>query len=96
MEIGISGKDNYTIPHYFLYCMHAQVYYSFVINRLPIEKRAMAVSALVEGNSIRATCRLTGVCKDAVLKLIRDMGAACAAFHDSTVRQVKVRRVQMR
>ena len=52
------------------------------------------VNALVEGNSIRATCRLTGACKDAVLKLIRDMGAACAAFHNTTVRSVKVQRVQ--
>jgi IS1 family transposase len=64
------------------------------MNRLPIEKRAQIVNALVEGNSIRATCRLTGACKDAVLKLIRDMGAACAAFHNTVVRGFKVQRVQ--
>jgi IS1 family transposase len=64
------------------------------MNRLPIEKRAQIVNALVEGNSIRATCRLTGACKDAVLKLIRDMGAACAAFHNEAVRGVRVERVQ--
>jgi IS1 family transposase len=64
------------------------------MNRLPIEKRAQIVNSLVEGNSIRATCRLTGACKDAVLKLIRDMGAACAAFHNEAVRRVKVQRVQ--
>jgi IS1 family transposase len=49
---------------------------------------------LVEGNSIRATCRLTGVSKDAVLKLIPDLGMACAAFHNSAVRGVKTQRVQ--
>ena len=64
------------------------------MNRLTIEKRAQIVNALVEGNSIRATCRLTGACKDAVLKLVRDMGAACAAFHNAAVRGVKVQRVQ--
>jgi IS1 family transposase len=64
------------------------------MNRLSIEKRAHIVNALVEGNSIRATCRLTGACKDAVLKLIRDMGAACAEFHNSAVRGVAVQRVQ--
>lgn len=64
------------------------------MNRLTIEKRAQVVAALVEGNSIRATVRLTGVCKDAVLKLIRDMGATCAAFHNATVRGVKAQRVQ--
>ncbi len=64
------------------------------MNRLPIERRAQVVNALVEGNSIRATCRLTGVSKDAVLKLIPDMGAACEAFHNAAVRGVKVQRVQ--
>lgn len=64
------------------------------MNRLSTEKRAQVVGALIEGNSIRGTCRLTGVCKDAVLKLIRDMGWACLAHHNSTVRNVKAARVQ--
>ncbi len=81
-------------PHYLLDCIPAQAYNFSIMNRLSIEKRAQIVNALVEGNSIRATCRLTGACKDAVLKLIPDMGAACAAFHNATVRQVRVQRVQ--
>jgi IS1 family transposase len=64
------------------------------MNRLSTEKRAQIVNALVEGNSIRATCRLTGACKDAVLKLIRDMGWACQAHHNTAVRGVKTVRVQ--
>lgn len=64
------------------------------MNRLSTQKRAQVVNALVEGNSIRATVRLTGVCKDAVLKLIRDMGAACVAFHNAAVRGVKARHIQ--
>jgi IS1 family transposase len=64
------------------------------MNRLSLPKRAQIVNALVEGNSIRATCRLTGASKDAVLKLIPDMGMACLAHHNATVRNVKTRRVQ--
>src|SRR5713226_8177579 len=64
------------------------------MNKLTSERRAQVIGALIEGNSIRSTCRMTGVCKDAVLKLIADMGAACAEFHDSAVRGVSVQRVQ--
>jgi hypothetical protein len=56
------------------------------MNRLTAEKRAQVVNALAEGNSIRATVRMTGVCKDAVTKLIRDLGKACADHHHETVR----------
>jgi IS1 family transposase len=37
---------------------------------------------------------MVGVCKDAVLKLIRDMGWACAAHHNQAVRGVRASRVQ--
>jgi IS1 family transposase len=64
------------------------------MNQLRNERRAQVIGALIEGNSIRSTCRMTGVCKDAVLKLIRDMGAACAAHHNAAVRGVRTQRVQ--
>jgi IS1 family transposase len=64
------------------------------MNRLSIQKRAQVVAALIEGNSIRSTCRMVGVSKDAVLKLVPDMGAACMALHNAKVRGVKVQRVQ--
>lgn len=35
--------------------------------------------ALVEGNSIRSTVRMTGVAKNSVVKLLVDLGRACAA-----------------
>jgi len=50
--------------------------------------------ALIEGNSIRSTCRMTGVAKGTVLALIADLGEACAAYHDEHVRNVKAKRVQ--
>ncbi|MHB1795286.1 MAG: hypothetical protein ACYCPO_09985 [Acidobacteriaceae bacterium] len=36
-------------------------------------KRVQVISALVEGVSINATCRMTGVAKHTVLKLLEDL-----------------------
>jgi IS1 family transposase len=64
------------------------------MNRLVQDKRIQVISALVEGVSINATCRMTGVAKHTVLKLLEDMGCACAAYHNARVRNLRVRRVQ--
>lgn len=64
------------------------------MNRLATEKRSQVVAALVEGTSINATCRMTGVAKHTVLKLLKDLGCVCAAYHDAHIRNVRVRRVQ--
>jgi IS1 family transposase len=64
------------------------------MNRLSTAKRAQVVVALVEGNSIRSTCRMTGVAKGTVLSLLADLGTACAAYHDEHVRNVTAKRVQ--
>jgi len=48
------------------------------MNRLSTKQRAQIVAALVEGNSIRATSRMTGAAKGTVLKLLADLGKACA------------------
>jgi len=55
------------------------------MNCLKAERKASVVAALVEGNSINATCRMTGVAKHTVLKLLKDLGCACAAYHDEHV-----------
>lgn len=64
------------------------------VNRLSTTKRVTVVSALVEGNSINAIVRMTGVAKHTVLKLIEDMGCVCAEYHHRNVRGLKVRRLQ--
>jgi IS1 family transposase len=63
------------------------------MNCLSAEKRTAVIAALVEGTSINATCRITGVAKHTALKLLKDLGCACAAYHDSQVRNLRVRRV---
>jgi len=64
------------------------------MNKLTNAKQVAVVAALVEGNSIRSTVRMTGVAKNTIVKLLADLGEACARFHDETVRNVKAKRVQ--
>ena len=64
------------------------------MNLLNTTKRANLISALVEGTSINATCRITGVAKHTVLKLLKDLGCVCAAYHDANVRNLRSRRIQ--
>jgi IS1 family transposase len=64
------------------------------MNQLSTDKRAAVIAALVEGNSLRGTARLTGVARMTVEKLLRDLGAACAAYHDAHVRGLKSQRIQ--
>jgi IS1 family transposase len=64
------------------------------MNQLNTLKRAQIIGVLVEGNSINATCRMFGVGKHTVLRLLEDAGCACAAYHDVMVRDLGSRRVQ--
>lgn len=68
--------------------------YVKTMNRLRTAKRVQVISALVEGVSINATCRMTGVAKHTVLNLLRDLGCAAASFHHRNVRGLKVKRLQ--
>lgn len=64
------------------------------MNQLTNAKRAAVVAALVEGNSIRATVRMTGVAKNTVTKLLVELGAACARYQDEMLRNLPCRRLQ--
>ena len=64
------------------------------MNCLDNQTRARVISCLTEGCSVRATVRMTGVSKPTILKLLADLGTACAAYHDRYVRNLKVRRLQ--
>ena len=64
------------------------------MNRLSKAERISVVSALVEGCGVNATCRMTGISKPTVLKLLSDLGRACYAYHDTHVRGLKSKRIQ--
>ena len=65
------------------------------MNKLTTAKRVAVVAALVEGNSIRSTVRMTDVSKPTILKLLADLGRACAKFQGETITGVRARRVQV-
>jgi IS1 family transposase len=64
------------------------------MNRLSEAQRVQVISALVEGNSIRATVRMTGVAKDTVIKLLAEVGQACADYQRRTLRNLPCQRIQ--
>jgi hypothetical protein len=64
------------------------------MNKLTKEKRMQVVAALVEGSSINSTVRITGVSKPTILKLLADLGTACAKYQDEKLRNLPCKRVQ--
>src|SRR5687768_1945775 len=64
------------------------------MNQLPLATRAAIVSALVEGNSIRATARITGTSKNTVLRLLVDLGELCAIYQHHKLRNLACKRIQ--
>src|SRR3984957_1004689 len=65
------------------------------MNKLTTEKRCAVVRALVEGCSIRATVRMTGVAKNTVAKLLVDLGAACSEYQYNNLRNLTCKRLQV-
>jgi IS1 family transposase len=64
------------------------------MNRLSTAKRAQIIGALVEGNSIRSTVRMTGAAKNTVTKLLVDLGAACSDYQDAVLVDLPCTNVQ--
>ncbi len=58
------------------------------MNKLDAKERTAVVRCLVEGNSVRATVRITGAAKNTIAKLLVDLGKVCAAYHDEHVRNL--------
>ena len=52
------------------------------------------IKALVDGNSIRATCRITDTAKGTVTRLLRDVGKACAEYQDKHLRNLSCQRIE--
>lgn len=57
--------------------------------------RAQILQLFVEGMSIRATCRVTGISKPTVTKLLTDIGPVVAAYQGETMRGLRCQRVQV-
>jgi IS1 family transposase len=75
-------------------CLSGQAQNKDIMNRLTIQKRVQIVAALVEGTAINAVSRMTGVSKVTILKLLKDVGEACAVFEDKALRNLPCKRIQ--
>jgi IS1 family transposase len=64
------------------------------MNKLPLSTRTQIINLLVEGNSLRATARITGVSRNTVDKLLVEVGQACEEFHNNHVVAVASKRIQ--
>src|ERR1035437_8215589 len=64
------------------------------MNYLTNDQRTQVIKQICEGSSIRTTVRLTGVSKNTIVKLLREMGSVCARFHDQTLRNLPCKRIQ--
>lgn len=65
------------------------------MNRLSKEKRAIIVSCLIEGCSLRATVRLTGFSRKGVARVMEDVGVACAKYHDKVMKNLTCKTIQV-
>jgi len=64
------------------------------MNKLTSERRAAIVRALVEGNSVRSTARLTGTAKATVLKLLVELGEFCSIYQDHVLTNLPCKRIE--
>src|ERR1039457_7660387 len=65
-----------------------------IMNTLPMDKQQVAIQALIEGNTIRSTERMTGIHRDTIMRLLVRVGEGCAQFLDNQVKQVQAKAVQ--
>ena len=65
------------------------------MNKLSIKDRVQILNALSEGMGINAASRITGKSKNTILKLLADVGEACALYQDRTMRNLTCKLVQV-
>src|SRR5437867_1341232 len=64
------------------------------MNKLNCGERTAIISALVEGNSLRAITRMTGVHRTTIMNLLCDLGRACSEYQDKVFNNLSCKRIQ--
>jgi IS1 family transposase len=65
------------------------------MNKTSNQDRIRVITALVEGNSIASTVRMTGIAKTTILRLMVQMADVLQTHHDECVKGLTSRRIQM-
>lgn len=64
------------------------------MNKLSRAERAQIIRALVEGNSIRSTARMTGAARNTITTLLVQLGKACSDYQDRKLRFLTPERIE--
>jgi IS1 family transposase len=64
------------------------------MNKLSIQDRVLILNCLSEGMGINGTARMTGKSKNTVLKLLADVGQACALYQDRVMNNLQCERIE--
>ena len=64
------------------------------MNKLSTERRVQIIRALVEGNSIRAVCRMFGTEKRTVTRLLVEVGTPTFEYQGHVLRNLSCKRIQ--
>jgi IS1 family transposase len=67
----------------------------FIMNRMPLAKRAQILGLLVEGMSLRAVARVADCSLNTVSKLLGEAGEACSKYQDANLRNLNCKRLQV-
>jgi IS1 family transposase len=65
------------------------------MNALSNDQRTTAIQALIEGNSIRSTERMTGIHRDTIMRLLVRTGDGCQRFMSNRIKNVQAQKVQV-
>jgi len=65
------------------------------MNKLNPDRKAQIIKVLCEGNSIRSTARITNTAINTVVKLLREVGAACLAYQYQNMRNLSCQKLQV-
>jgi len=65
------------------------------MNNLSRDQQILVIACLTEGQSIRATERLTGIHRDTIMRLGERVGRGCAELHDRMMVGVRAGRIEL-
>ena len=65
------------------------------MNHLSPQRQTTVVKSLCDGNSIRATARISDVAINTVVKLLQDLGSVCLDYQDEVMRDLSCQRLQL-
>jgi IS1 family transposase len=65
------------------------------MNTLSNDQKTTAIQALIEGNSIRSTERMTGIHRDTIMRLLVRTGDECQRFMSGRIKNVQAQKVQV-